>query len=481
MDNRAFQILGRRRFSVGEQGAFARLAGDFNPIHMDPLVARRSVVGEVVVHGIHVVLWSLDAFARIIPGAAGVDSLNVAFPEPLFLGEELELLLQAGTADEFRLVAVTGKRNVATIRLRRRRDGAATSGSSEPLSDSAQLVPAGLPVLHSFEDLAGMTGTVGFVAQCADFVASFPSAAKLIGAERLRETAACSRLVGMVCPGFQSVFAELSLELSRDGASPHLRYLVEETDPRFGLVRMRVDSEGISGHVTAFCPPAAPRQPAIGEIAELVRHDEFKGQTALVVGGSRGLGELTAKAIAAGGGHPLITYATGKDDAENVAEEIWRFGGHAGVFLYDVTRPATGQLAWLPESMPSHIYYFATCRISQAKSGPFSPSRLERFLMFYVHGFYDLCRGLRNSGASRTALFWPSSVFVADRLKGLTEYAMAKAAGEILCADIPNIFPGFKVHHSRLPRLLTDQTNIVGPQNLPRALDVILPIVRSMK
>ena len=481
MPNSSVQVLGKRLFSAGDQDLFARLAGDFNPIHMDPLAARRSLAGGVVVHGVHVLLWSLDTFARAVTCVVVVNSLNVIFPEPLFLGEEIELLLQRSNADEFELMAVTGKRKVAIIRLGLRSDSATTLRPSEPLCDSAPLLPVGEPALQSFEDLAGMTGTVGFVAHAAEFVAAFPSAAKLIGAERLRETAACSRLVGMVCPGLQSVFAELSLEWSTWDASSHLRYVVEETDPRFSLVRMRVESEATSGNITAFCPPAPPRQPAIAELAELVRNDEFKHQTALVIGGSRGLGELTAKAIAAGGGRLLITYVVGKDEAAAVAEEIRGFGGYAQIFPYDVTQSAPRQFAWLAENTPSHVYYFATFRISQARSAAFSPSLLERFLMFYVNGFYDLCRGLRESGVNRAVLFWPSSVFVTDRPKELTEYAMAKAAGEILCANIPNIFRGFRVHQSRLPRLLTDQTNMVGPQNLPRAVDVMLPIIRAMK
>ena len=33
-------------------------------------------------------------------------------------------------------------------------------------------------------------------------------------------------------------------------------------------------------------------------------------------------------------------------------------------------------------------------------------------------------------------MFYPSTVFVQDRPQEMTEYAMSKAAGEILCADI---------------------------------------------
>lgn len=37
--------------------------------------------------------------------------------------------------------------------------------------------------------------------------------------------------------------------------------------------------------------------------------------------------ELTARIAALGGGHILLTWQIGKDDAENVAKEIREFGG----------------------------------------------------------------------------------------------------------------------------------------------------------
>ena len=55
---------------------------------------------------------------------------------------------------------------------------------------------------------------------------------------------------------------------------------------------------------------------------KIVGPTEFAGSTALIVGGSRGLGALTAKILAAGGGKVIITYATGRADAEDLTEEI---------------------------------------------------------------------------------------------------------------------------------------------------------------
>ena len=52
-----------RIFTPDDQEAFAQFSGDFNPFHMDSLVARRLLSGETVVHGVHTILFGLDCLA----------------------------------------------------------------------------------------------------------------------------------------------------------------------------------------------------------------------------------------------------------------------------------------------------------------------------------------------------------------------------------------------------------------------------------
>ena len=50
----------QRVFTSDDQLAFAKLSGDYNPLHLDPVLARRLLFGRQVVHGLHALLWSLD-------------------------------------------------------------------------------------------------------------------------------------------------------------------------------------------------------------------------------------------------------------------------------------------------------------------------------------------------------------------------------------------------------------------------------------
>ena len=104
--------------------------------------------------------------------------------------------------------------------------------------------------------------------------------------------------------------------------------------------------------------------------------------------------------------------------------------------------------------------------------------RLNAFLDVYVDGFYDLAQALR-ARRNDVSLFYPSSVYVTERPRGMIEYAMAKAAGETLCAEMNAAWAPAHVTVERLPRLLTDQTASVTEANLPSPVSCLTPVVRE--
>ena len=76
------------KFTPVAQAAFAELSGDYNPLHVDPLLARRLLYGGPVVHGIHCLLWTLEAWLAERPDHIRLRSLEAAFFKPLRVGQE---------------------------------------------------------------------------------------------------------------------------------------------------------------------------------------------------------------------------------------------------------------------------------------------------------------------------------------------------------------------------------------------------------
>ena len=475
-------MLASRSFNPDDQALFARLSGDYNPIHMDPLAARRTQAGGPVVHGIHAVLWALDKLVELSAVTGKFASLKVQFTKFIYVGSTVDLRLLRRDEKSIRAELVLDGLTTTTLLL--------TFGTpNEPCwndlpANATAAIAADAPVtfvrLDEMQELAGWMDAVDPV---AGVTRQFPNLASMIGPHPATAIALLSRLVGMICPGLHSLFAAFAIELiDCPQHQDRLEFRCSGTDERFRMVRVNVCGSGVYGSVQAFLrwPPIA--QASLTDIAEIVAPTEFEGSTALIIGGSRGLGALTAKVIAAGGGRVILTYATGRSDAAQLTTEIQRHVGRdvCHAIPYDARHNAADQLSVLNADI-THLYYFATGPIARQKEHLFVSSLFDEFIQVYVRGFYDCCQFVSARGSRRLTAYYPSSVFVENSPPGMTEYSMAKAAGEILCDNMNRANSGIHVLVDRLPRLLTDQTATVSPHGNADPFEVMLPIIRKVQ
>lgn len=463
-------------FRTQMQGDFAKVSGDWNPIHLDKVAARRTALGRPLVHGMHTVLCALESLAKALPVLPVPLILEAKFVKPVYVGDTVDILQV--------------DRNGTELQLRAQVDGAAATDVHIVFSDSYGIrenqescsfdVGSMSCRESSLAEVAGRSGSISQAAKPEMVRERFPHSVKWLGVDNVTGLLCLSRLVGMECPGLYSLFSAFAIQCQHLDTPPVLEYQVVSLDERFRLLKMNVNGLGIRGRVEAFVrhPPIA--QMGINEVSALVTRGEFAGQRCLVVGGSRGLGELTAKLLAAGGGHPIITYAVGEDDALRVARMITEWGGRCDIMKYDARVPARQQLEFMTSPI-SHVYYYATCPIFGRRTRNFDSKVLDEFIDFYVRGFYELCMAVQEIWRQGISVFYPSSVAVEDRPRGMAEYAMAKAAGEVLCADLNRFCPGMHITSARLPRLMTDQTAGFTPTRSANTAEVILPIVRSVQ
>jgi NAD(P)-dependent dehydrogenase (short-subunit alcohol dehydrogenase family) len=206
-----------------------------------------------------------------------------------------------------------------------------------------------------------------------------------------------------------------------------------------------------------------------------------RGGGTLVIGGDRGLGEITAKILAAAGADVIVTYGTGAEDAARVARDINAGGGHCGTLRFDVTSPPVEKPAEVPAGWaPAELYYFASPHIEIRPGEPWNAALFARFCDCYVSG---LARALATIDAwfalagKPLKLFYPSSAFLDEPVRGAAEYMAAKAAGEQLCRSLTVTRRGLTAAWPRLPRMLTDQTAGLKASQVQEPLDVMLEIL----
>jgi NAD(P)-dependent dehydrogenase (short-subunit alcohol dehydrogenase family) len=192
-------------------------------------------------------------------------------------------------------------------------------------------------------------------------------------------------------------------------------------------------------------------------VKEKVPTGRFAGRRILVVGGSRGLGEVAAKILAAGGAEVALTYRLGQDDADKIVADIQKHGGTATCFQLD-----TASRSWekgLSVHGPGfdHLCYFATPPIAGGDGQTFNQPLYEKFAAVYVSGLFDIAQWIAGRTNGRFALFNASSAAVEAPPPRLLEYAAAKAASEACCRWLAGAYPQARIYIARFPRLPTDQ------------------------
>jgi hypothetical protein len=458
--------------------AFASASGDFNPLHTDLDVSRRLLYGTTVVHGMYGVMWALEAlFEGLSRSPATMRHISAEFRSPIRPGDSVELVWRHDSSDNFvGSLFCGGIKEATSIQL----------ALTEPwppcaLPEGQTLAPQPCREWRETE-LESASGSLPLFLNGA-YSQLFPSLARVLDPLQSAVLLSTTRLVGMECPGLASLFARVEVTFSYPVAalSPilELEYRVKRWFPKYRSLDLCISAPGANGTISVFLRPGPVSQPSLDDLKPLVRVGEFKALKPLIVGGSRGLGEVTAKLLAAGGADVALTYCHLPHEAERVVAEIRGEGLLARALRLDVHDRST--LAVLTHGGFDRLYYFATPPIQPRHGQPFHQSYFEAYANFYVAGLQDIANFLAKDGAANLGILYPSSVFCDEAQPGFAEYLAAKLKGEELCAQLASAYPGFRVLAPRFPMFDTDQTQSILPTKKAAAGPMILEKLRQLE
>ncbi|WP_119421321.1 SDR family NAD(P)-dependent oxidoreductase [Desertibaculum subflavum] len=457
-----------RHFTLQDQLAFAALSGDRNPIHVDPVQARRLLFGAPVVHGMHLVLWSLDRLSTAGHRPEALSRVEAKFDSAILVDEKVTMEpADIGTG-------------AVGVRLRSARRGAVRlrfAFDAAPASWRNPGPPAPEPCRElGSAAIAAAAGSVPLGYDAAGFAALFPA----LGGLAARQAAwllASTRIVGMRVPGLHSIFTGLQASFDPATTVAGLDYRTLDWDDRFQLATIALSGGG-EGQATALLRPAPVGQRRFADIAAQVASGRFAGASALIVGGSRGLGEAGAKLLAAGGARVTLTYRDGRQDAERVAAEINEAGGRAATMRLDVTAP--DRVPAMDGAPFTHLLFCAAPRIRKG-SADFDSGLSATYAEVFVRGLEQLLAAAEPHLAGEVTLLVPSTVYIDRPEAGFTEYAAAKSAGEAAAERAAERIRtgGRKVRllQPRFGRLRTDQTAQVGGSDGADAADALLAVL----
>ncbi len=468
----SFEEISKITFDQAAIDWFAEQSGDWNPIHVDPIAARRFMAGGVIAHGMLTLLWALENYC--VQSGSVPAKFAVSFHRPVLSGEMIHLRVERMSNNSVRLQVYNKEEVVATIRI----EGVCSSRNSA-MPESA-VCARSTPRHLQFADLKGLTGALSLQAVESEVKRHFPSLVEAVGLLPVSAIMAASRIVGMHCPGLSSLYSGAEFEFRPEDESPALGWKVVRHTLAQAPVRIQVDGGGITGRLDAFVRPDPVVQPTIEQIASHIERDLCQKQVAWVIGGGRGLGELVSKMVAAGSGRVVLTYHKGLEDAQRVAAEITSWGGRCEVFELDVHNPTSVSTMIRKVGAPTHLYYFASSRISRPRHSFFEEALLGEFIDIYVNSFARMIAAARQTVSGPLKVFYPSTIFIDEMPREFPEYMAAKSAGEAVCRYLSLHLPDLDVVVKRLPRLPTDQTSGLIKISTSDPVAELLAVVREM-
>ena len=107
----------------------------------------------------------------------------------------------------------------------------------------------------------------------------------------------------------------------------------------------------------------------------------------LIVGGSRGIGAITAKMLSIYNCDVTITYYKCKEEAYLIKNEIERPGRSIKVFQLDITKKSSLKKV---SNVYKQVYFFATPKILKNSSPHFDEKLYCLFYSFYVEGLKNI-------------------------------------------------------------------------------------------
>lgn len=447
-------VVAERIFSASDVALFAELSGDYNPLHVDAMAARRTHFGQCVVHGVLLLLWALETLEEHAAVHRLWARVSVRFVRPVVVGTSVQLTSIARDDGQIALTLRSGGRSALECEFTLRADsGPRHEGFQDALPQKETAAAGTLDQLSQDPQLVGLYWSSRH-GSCL-----FPSLARFQSGSSLAAFVAATRIVGMKMPGEHSIFMGLDLNFAATSSGENAAiYRLLEYRKSTSRIAIGFTSPAARGTLWALARPAPVPQPAMADVKCCVTDGRFAGRNILVLGGSRGLGELTAKIVAAGGAKVTLTYRVGGADASRVVDDIRSHDGCAEAFPVDINCDDLERTLSEHGAGLDHLCYFATPTIIDGDGEAISWPLFSKYADVYVRGLMRVAQWMARETSGKFAVFNASSAAVDTPSIRNLEYAAAKASSELCCRWLEVAYPQSRIHVARFPRLPTDQT-----------------------
>ena len=242
------------KYVINEQRQldFAKLSNDFNPIHVDPLYAWRSMFGKQLVHGIHQVLICLEDLAKNINEKIFIFKISAKFESPAGVNETIciDNINFSETYSEYVIKNERGltlttlkvhykKKSFNDVKFKR------IDYSMSPLE----------PTNFAKENLVEL-----LYYDKTFFKELFTYSSFYVSPVNLAVLLASTRIVGMKYPGLNSIYSAFVFEFDEEAnINNSVHYSVSDKHIVLNMLNIKLDDTFVRGQIKAFIRPVAPK------------------------------------------------------------------------------------------------------------------------------------------------------------------------------------------------------------------------------
>jgi hypothetical protein len=460
-------IIGERSFSMQDQFNFANYSGDINPIHVDSVDARKTLIGYCVVHGINGLLWALECLIK--QSKINLKYVRVKFIAPIPINTLVTCLWKPSE----KKIQLVSKHDLIFYSIFYDVFEKFESNKKIYILPSLNIKEA--PTVIDFGELSvGKNYQNKFGGNSKKGDQNYLELSSVLRPELVYEISLLSNIVGMQIPGLHSLFVECEIFLFDEKICSNPYYRIIKKDERFGLINLEYMGCNLRSKMTTFVRPHYQPE-TIDEISKKISKSiDLRNRKMLVIGGSRGIGAAFAKVASILGADLTITFAVGCEDANIVATEINSFCEKV-VTTIPLDVKSLTDIANTSFEYDT-LLYFASPVISPTEYG-FDQDLFEGFYTYYCKSFEAIAKRFSEHGG--LTVYWPSTTFLDDNNDKFQEYVAAKSIGEKICEKL-SVTTNLTVFFPRLAKISTDQTLSLIQENNLDAVDVAIDIAKLL-
>ena len=467
--------IGSKKFKQSDQNQFANISKDFNPIHVSEIKSRKLIFGEQIVHGVNILLSALIFARKNI--SFQPKEISCYFYKPVFLNQKIEFFIRKQKED-VNLYVKNNKTIHCLINLKKISIINKINKRKKSLNIKIiKKVNIKKIIDFNFKDF-NFEDSYSIEKSNFKLGEKYQKHIDILSKENIKDILSLSFFIGMMCPGKFSLLSKIKIAIDNSiKIKKNMNFQLIKYDDNYNSYKVNFLGS-IYGEIDAFKYQQANQEEFI-KIQKRVTKNIFKNTNSLIIGGSRGLGELTSKILAAGNGNLTLSYNYGKKEAEKIKSEI-NSGVNNKCKILKLSLPIKNLEKVIKKFKNyNYIYYFTTPKIKSNQGKDFDNKLYKKFNFYYVNTFIKICILFNKYSSKKTKIFFPSSTYLDTHETTFREYVRSKKLAEKRIKLLNKKLKNVQISSFRIPPMQTDQNSSIFKKRNNKNFDIFFPIVNQ--